>query len=1046
MRVLKGLLFGLTCLVMLPASAYAQASITGVVKDSSGGVLPGVTVEASSPALIEKVRNAVTDESGIYRIVDLRPGTYTVEFSLPGFSTVKREGIELTGSFAASVNAEMRVGALAETITVTGESPVVDIQNTVRETTISKDIIAAIPATRAYGSLLNATPGITVDTNGLATTPTMTFFSAHGGKSNEGRMTINGMVVAAAFNGGGVSSLTYNTTDAEEVTTTVAGGLGESEIGGPAMNIVPRSGGNNFAGQAFYNTAGKWSTGDNLTDTLRSQGITTNAGIINAWDASGNYGGPIKKDKVWFFGSFRDYSTTTPAGSNVKLNLNAGNPLRFDYLPDNSGAVEPRNIMGRKIWAARGTAQVTSKNRVTFSQEQQYRCEGSTLTTGSSSGCRQRASDWIGLGSNTQSPEASTAYIDLPYWVTQATWSNPLTNKLLLEAGYSRFAYNTNGGPGIVPPDGIFDQIPVTEQAARDGHIANYIYRAVGTYNNNYDNPNAWRASASYVTGSHNMKIGYQGGYSINNTLVQTNPTLLAYQFNNGVANRFTYRLPDWHESDRTAMEAVFLQDSWTHNRLSLQGAIRYDHASSFSPAEGNGTTEISRFNAAPITLPRTAGVDAYQDISPRMGAAYDVFGNGKTALKFNIGRYLSPATNDTNYTLNSPANRIIQTVARNWTDTNKNNIVDCDILNPAGQNTGLPGSIVIAGNDVCGALTGDQLNFGKSSATTTVNPALLKGWGVRPADWQWGVDLQQELMPRVSLDVQYNRRWFKNFYVTDNLAVSPSDYQKWTITAPLDSRLPGGGGYPVDVYTLTAAAAARPAQNYITPETDYGPARTNYWQGVDVTVNARTRQGLTLQGGTTTGRAITDTCATVIFIDSPDPRNCRSVDPIETTFRGLASYTVPKIGILVSGTVRSQPALQIIGTTNPTNTGGAPNGATPAGAYMNVPNSVVQSLLGRLPPGGTATGTTVVALLDANNRLYAGNRRNQIDMRFAKVFRFSGRRADIGVDLNNLLNTNYTTAYETQYAYGVVNGGTWNNPTTILAPRFVRLNFTLNF
>ena len=126
--------------------------------------------------------------------------------------------------------------------------------------------------------------------------------------------------------------------------------------------------------------------------------------------------------------------------------------------------------------------------------------------------------DWIALGSNTQSPEANTGYFDLPYWVTQATWTNPVTNKLLLEAGYSRFAYNTNGGPGIVPPDGIFDQIPVTEQSAIDGHNANFIYRAVGTYNDNYANPNVWRASASYVTGSHNMKVGYQGGYSISTT------------------------------------------------------------------------------------------------------------------------------------------------------------------------------------------------------------------------------------------------------------------------------------------------------------------------------------------------------------------------------------------------------------------------------------------------------------------------------------------------------------------------------------------------
>src|SRR5439155_3662286 len=326
MRVLNGLLFGLTCLLMLPAAAYAQASITGVVKDSSGGVLPGVTVEASSPALIEKVRSAVTDDAGVYRIVDLRPGTYMVEFTLPGFASVKREGIELTGSFAATINGEMKVGALAETITVTGESPVVDIQNTVRETTISKDIIAAIPATRAYGSLLNAAPGVTVDNNGLATTPTMTFFSAHGGRTNEGRMQVNGMTVAASFNGGGVSSLTYDTTNVDEVSVQVSGGLGENETGGPTMNLVPRSGGNNFSGLAFFNTAGKWSTADNVDDALRAANIAQSAGIINAYDASGALGGPIKRDKLWFYGSYRKYETATPAPGNVHLNAYAGDP------------------------------------------------------------------------------------------------------------------------------------------------------------------------------------------------------------------------------------------------------------------------------------------------------------------------------------------------------------------------------------------------------------------------------------------------------------------------------------------------------------------------------------------------------------------------------------------------------------------------------------------------------------------------------------------------------------------------------------------------
>ena len=193
-----------------------------------------------------------------------------------------------------------------------------------------------------------------------------------------------------------------------------------------------------------------------------------------------------------------------------------------------------------------------------------------------------------------------------------------------------------------------------------------------------------------------------------------------------------------------------------------------------------------------------------------------------------------------------------------------------------------------------------------------------------------------------------------------------------------------------------------------MTFETDFGPARTHYWHGVDFTRERAARSGLTLQGGTSTGRSTIDTCATVVNIDSPDPRNCRNVEPFQTTFRGLASYTVPKVDVLISGTLRSQPAVQISGTAHP---------AQPSGATWNVPNPVVRGLLGRLPPGGLATGNTTASLLDdGDNRLYADNRRNQIDMRFAKILRFGAPSLDVGVDLQNLLNTNYPTAYESQY------------------------------
>src|SRR5919201_377102 len=155
----------LTWFVVVPTAASAQAVIAGTVKDSSGGVLPGVTVEAASPALIEKVRNAVTDGTGQFRIEDLRPGTYTVTFSLSGFNTLRREGIELTGSFTATLNAELKVGSLAETITVTGESPVVDVQSSKREMTLSNDVLKSAPTVRSYNAMVNIVPGVVTNLN-----------------------------------------------------------------------------------------------------------------------------------------------------------------------------------------------------------------------------------------------------------------------------------------------------------------------------------------------------------------------------------------------------------------------------------------------------------------------------------------------------------------------------------------------------------------------------------------------------------------------------------------------------------------------------------------------------------------------------------------------------------------------------------------------------------------------------------------------------------------------------------------------------------------
>jgi hypothetical protein len=222
----------LACTVWCPAAAYAQASITGVVRDTSGAVLPGVTVEASSDVLIERTRSAVTDGTGQYRIVDLRAGTYTVTFTLTGFSTVKREGIELTGALTASVNAELRVGTLAETITVTGETPIVDVQSIRRQTTMTSDVISNIPTARGYTGVMLLIPAIQTQGTSPAQvqiTPGMVVFGTVGGRNgNEGRLQVDGLGVGAARNGGGVSGYNADIANAQEISYTVSGGLGEA--------------------------------------------------------------------------------------------------------------------------------------------------------------------------------------------------------------------------------------------------------------------------------------------------------------------------------------------------------------------------------------------------------------------------------------------------------------------------------------------------------------------------------------------------------------------------------------------------------------------------------------------------------------------------------------------------------------------------------------------------------------------------------------------------------------------------------------------------
>jgi len=1033
MRVLATGSFVVTALLLLTTSAFSQPAVAGIVRDSSGAILPGVSVEASSPALIEKSRAVVTDGTGQYRIVDLKPGTYVVIFTLSGFSTVRREGIELTGAGVTTINADLRVGAVTETITVSGATPVVDVQtSTKRQVVLTNDVLAEVPATRTYGNVLAMVPGVqslTLDVNStqsLTGTATNFFFTSRGGRGNEGTVQVDGMNVGSAFGGGGVSSFAYDFVNAQEVQVTVAGGMGESDRGGPAFNIIPKTGGNVFSGNAFGSTAGKWSQGSNLDDRLRSVNITEPPGLIKNWDTNLAIGGPIKQDRLWFFNNVRSYGTHQDI-PNLYANANALDASKWNYVQDRS--VKARSAGAKKIESIRLTSQITPKNKLGFYWEYQANCTGSALVN-TNNQCRARGDNWIALGTPTTSPESANMWPEREK-ITQTTWTSPLTNRVLLEAGFSSFSSKWGG---YVPPGSQTGLVAVTEQSTAAGvPVPNFTYRGWSSAASNNQQHNIWRASASYVTGAHNFKVGYQAAYEVYRQ-IQNVDNQLAYTFNNRSPIQFTMRIGPHIQSNRTRYDGIYAQDQWTHGRLTLQGAVRYEHAWSWFPDGENGILADNRFSNRFI-FPRQEGVTGFHDITPRMGAAYDLFGNGKTSVKVNISKYLETAQNGGLYTQNNPAVTFQQTTTRTWND-NGNFIPDCDLMNPAAQDN-RP-----SGGDNCGVWTNS--NFGVPFGTTRVNPDVQHGWGIRNHDWQFGIAVQQEILPRVALDISYNRRWWGNFFFTDNLALGPQDFDQVTIAAPQNAKLPNGGGQPVTFLTRNARTALGATDNYFTFASDYGDV-TSYWHGVDAQVSARLSNRLFVQLGSSGGRGVRDFCAVAqklpelyttagALLANQQVGSCAISEDWLTSIRGLASYTVPKVDVLVSGSFRSTPAVA------PSGNSVASNGNSLSANY-NVSSAILQAQIGRpLTPG--LAQQTVNLLLQGHD---FPDRLNSLDFRFGKNLRFGRTRTNLAIDLYNLFNKNTGTAYNQTYD-PVTNGATWLSPTTVLNPRFARFNATFNF
>ena len=1014
-----------SCVMSASAMAFAQATIAGVARDASNAVLPGVTVEATSPVLIEKVRSAVTDNSGQYRIESLTPGLYAVTFTLTGFGPYKREAVEVSGTGVITVNAEMRVGGVQETITVVGGTPVVDTQSTRRQVVLDNETIRNLPSVRSYSYLLTTVPGLQTNVNNVNTGPVFAIFPIHGGRGVESRLTVDGLNISNPPGGNQPPNFTADVGNAQEVTMLTSGGLGEMETAGLTMNIVPKQGGNTLSGLAFVSGFSEAMLADNFTPELQLRGATQPTPVNRVYDVNTAVGGPIVKDKLWYYMSFRVQGQRQNT-LNVFYNENAGIASARDYVPDFD-----RPAFSDRTWenyTPRITWQASTRNKVSFAWDEQpvcRSCTGTTSLTGSPNFFFPT------------SPEADGHGEFSPQRVQTARWTNPLTNKLLLEAGFGTTYYQWGGRELEDNSNDLIQVVNLTQTIAPPGGVpvtTSMRYRSQNWLNNKTRGSN-WNFSASYVTGSHSMKFGYQGNYWRDDREMHTNSQSL------GVLAISLPGIPvfpiglqqyinPYVINARAMQTSFFAQDQWTLGRLTLQGALRYDRPWSWFPEQ---VVPPSQFFPG-ATFAEADGVTGYNDLTPRMGAAYDLFGNGKTALKVNYGKYLQGAS-VSNLAYNSnPTTRIpfgsgLSTtglcsfgalgfsnpcVARSWTDFDGDFVPDCNLLD---YTTPLNGE--------CGPA--DNAAFGSTELVgAQFDPQLFSGWGVRPSDWSFGLSVQQELFPRGSVEVGYYRRDFTMYTtggtVTDNTLIGPNDVGSFSVAVPNDPRLPNSGDTVTGLYNINPDKFGQ-SSLLIRPTNDVGDD-TRVFNGVDVNFNIRAASGFTFQGGTSTGKVENDWCAIRDAVPESYLLNpyCHVESPWLTSLRALATYTIPRIDVIISTVIQDKPN---IGTDQI------------ASLVANYTLSPADQAAAALQMGRPLTGAAFQVDLLGPGALYA-ERIRQWDLAAKKLFRFNGQRLTVGADFYNLTNSNVTLGFNPTFVPGVAG---WQSPTSYMNPRVFRLN-----
>jgi hypothetical protein len=949
-------------------ATFAQSGIVGVVRDTTGAVLPGVTVEASSPALIEKVRSVVTDDQGLYRIVDLRPGDYVVTFALAGFNTVRREGLELPASFTATVNAELRVGALEETVTVTGQTPVVDVQTVSQQQVFSKDLLESLPTNRTPQGVAAYLPGVTGGLN-VAGVESRSM-AIHGTRAGENSLNVDGMSDSMALGpGGGNSTFYINPVNVQELSVAAGGHKAEIQMAGLWSNVIPKEGSNTFSGTLYGAYADDNMASSNLSERLKARGVTAVAGTKRLWDFSPAIGGRILRDKLWFFSSYRNSDLYRFIAG---LHYNK-NPKGWEYIPDLNRPAVIRNTDGS--YQTRLTWQATPRNKISLGYELQPHIV------------------WHRMYSSTVSLEATQWTPYTPNYFTQAVWKSPISARILLEAGVAATDNDYNGRRQIDPAVD-FHTVSATELST--GMVFRSSLPTGAGYGERINRAVTTRASASYITGSHDLKVGFSIKQGTTTTSVETNGDM-GVILRNAVPTSLSLIASTYRWKSRINADlGVYAQDQWTVRRLTLNLGLRYDYFNSEALAQH---LDAQRW-VGPRDFAAVKNVPNWHDISPRVGASYDLFGDGKTALKWFLNRYVA-GTGTGLATNNHPVNTSVTTVTRTWGDANRDYVPDCDLINPAA-------------NGECGRIS--DLNFGQANPrATTYDDDVLHGYGKRGYNWETSAALQRELLAGVSMNATYVRRWYGNFTATDNVLVAPADYSSFCVTAPRDPRLPEGGGNQQCGFADISSAKFGQVTNLITFAKNFGK-QSEVYTGVDFAISARLPRGAQISGGVSMGSLATNSC---FVIDSPQQlKFCDVTTPFQPNVKAVAVYPLPWWSLQTSLAFQSVPGPQIT-------------------AQYPATNAEIRPSLGRDLSAG-ANGTALVELIEPGTLFDA--QVNQLDFRVAKNIRIGRARFQAMFDVFNLFNSSDIQTLNVRY------GSAWLQPRLNLDARLFKVSGQIDF